>query len=71
VSDKPESLLLRYLRRIDEKVDRLTDEVRYLKLRVSAVEEAMVRVMSRMDSLEDRFHRILGRICIADDPASL
>ena len=36
---EPDNLTLVYLRRIDEKVDRLSEDVRDLKVRMTGVEE--------------------------------
>ena len=38
MTEQPDNLVLRYLRRIDEKVDRLTEDVHDLKQRVTDVE---------------------------------
>ena len=39
--DEPDSLVLRYLRRIDEKVDRLSDDMREVKQRLGTLEEGL------------------------------
>jgi hypothetical protein len=55
MSEQLENTILIFLRRLDQKVDRLIDDVSDLKLRVSAVEAAVARVDSRLDRLEHRF----------------
>jgi len=55
MSEQPENIILIFLRRLDQKVDRLIDDVSDLKLRVSAVVVAVARVDSRLDRLEHRF----------------
>jgi archaellum component FlaC len=68
MSDEPESLVLRYLRRIDEKVDRLSDDVRDIKTRLTAVEENLVGVHRRLDRLELRVERIEKRLDLVEIP---
>jgi hypothetical protein len=62
MSDHPDNILLIYMRRLDQKLDRLIDDVSDLKLRVSGVEAEIGRlrvdiagVNSRLDRLEHRF----------------
>lgn len=54
MADEPENIVLIYLRRIDEKVDRLIDEVRDLKVRMTGVEEGMAGINRRIDRFEMR-----------------
>jgi len=61
MSDQPDNILLAYMRRLDQKLDRLIDDVADLKLRVSGVEAEIGRlridiagVNSRLDRLERR-----------------
>ncbi|WP_237477166.1 hypothetical protein [Lichenibacterium dinghuense] len=68
MGDEPDNLVLTYLRRIDAKVDRLTDDVRDLKIPMTAVEEAVVGVHRRMESLDARLHRIERRLDLVDVP---
>lgn len=60
--DQPENLMLVYLRRIDEKVDRLTDDVRELRARVGGVEQGVAQLSVRVDRLTDRVERIERRL---------
>ncbi|WP_407520973.1 hypothetical protein [Methylobacterium oryzisoli] len=66
MTDQPVNLTLVFLRRIDEKVDRLIDDVRELKGRVAAVGENLVGVHRRIDRLELRIDRIERRLDLAD-----
>ncbi len=77
MSDKPEDLTLRYLRRIDENIGLLRADVSELKQRMSDVERQLGRnaasemehyasVMGRMDRLENRIERIERRVDISD-----
>ena len=65
---EPESLVLVYLRRIDEKVDRLIDDVHDLKVRVTNVEEGLAGINRRLDRLETRMDRVERRLDLADHP---
>jgi len=62
MSDGPDNIALQYLRRIDQKVDGLIQDVRDLKVRVSAVEENMVVVQRRLDRVDERLDRIERRL---------
>jgi hypothetical protein len=68
MADQPDSLILVYLRRLDEKVDRLIEDVGGLKVRMTAVEESVVGLQRRMDRLEMRIDRIEKRLDLADAP---
>jgi archaellum component FlaC len=62
MTDEPESIVLRYLRRIDEKLDRLADDVRDIKVRVTGVEENLAGVHRRLDRIEMRVEHIEKRL---------
>ncbi len=66
VDEGPDSLVLRYLRRIDEKVDRLIEDVQLLKVRVTGVEEGLAVVNRRLDRVEERLTRIEKRLDLVD-----
>lgn len=66
MAEEPDSLVLRFLRRIDEKLDRLSEAVQDLKIRMTAVEEGLVGVHRRMDRLEARVERIGKRLDLVD-----
>jgi hypothetical protein len=68
MADEPENLTLRYLRSIDQKVDRLVEDVRDLKVRMTGVEEGLVGVNRRLDRVEDRLDRIETRLELVDNP---
>jgi hypothetical protein len=69
VSDGPDSLMLRLLRSMDGKLDRLLDDVQDLKLRMTNAEEGLVGVNRRLDRLELRGDRIERRLGLADGSA--
>jgi hypothetical protein len=69
MADEPESLVLRYLRNIDQKVDRLIDDVKDIKLRLTLVEEGLAGANRRIDRVEDRLDRIERRLHLEDAPS--
>ncbi|HEY8565218.1 MAG TPA: hypothetical protein VIL65_06940 [Beijerinckiaceae bacterium] len=66
MTEQPDNLVLVYLRRLDEKVDRLIDDMHDLKARVTGVEENLAGVHRRLDRLELRIERIEKRLDLAD-----
>jgi hypothetical protein len=68
MADDPDNLVLVYLPRLDEKVDRIGDDVRELKGRMTALEESVVGVQRRMDRLDLRLDRVEKRLDLADLP---
>jgi archaellum component FlaC len=66
MADEPDNLVLKYLRRIDEKLDRVIDDVADLKVRTTAVEEALAGVNRRLDRLEGRVERIERRLDLVE-----
>ena len=66
MSGEPDNIVLIYLRRLDEKVDRLLDEMRDVKGRLTGVEENLAAVHRRIDLRIDRIER---RLDLTDAPA--
>ena len=64
--DEPDNLVLLLLRRLDEKIDRVLDDMRDLKVRVTGLEEGLAGVNRRLDRMEVRIDRIERRLEIAD-----
>jgi predicted nucleic acid-binding Zn-ribbon protein len=62
MADKPDNITLVMLRRIDQKLDRLIDDVHELKVRMTSVEENLAGVQRRIDRLEDRMERVERRL---------
>jgi DNA repair ATPase RecN len=60
------SNLTRILRVMDEKLDRLIEDVHDVKLRLTAVEEALAGVNRRIDCTETRLDRIEKRLNLVD-----
>ncbi|ABD87961.1 hypothetical protein [Rhodopseudomonas palustris] len=66
MADEPDNLVLVYLRRLDEKLDRVLDDAHDLKVRMTAVEESIAGVNRRLDRLEWRVDRIERRLELTD-----
>jgi chromosome segregation ATPase len=74
--DEPDSLILRYLRRIDERQERLAEDMADVKLRLTSLESSVSRVQGelasihadfagqskRIDRIEQRLDRIEQRL---------
>jgi predicted nucleic acid-binding Zn-ribbon protein len=63
---EPDNLILNMLRRIDATVSRLAEDVQDIKVRLTAVEEAIVGVNRRLHRLEVRVERIERRLDLAE-----
>src|SRR5260370_38483091 len=60
MADEPENLTLVYLCRIDEKLDRLADDVGDLRQRVTSLDEQVGRVRGDTAAMNSRIDRIQG-----------
>lgn len=63
---EPDNRTLKLLRRLDEKSDRLLDDMQDVKVRMTAVEEGMAGIHRRMDRMEDRLTRVERRLDLAE-----
>jgi hypothetical protein len=68
MADEPENILLQHMRRFDEKLDRVVDEMLDVKVRLTAVEEGLAGINRRLDRLEMRVERIERRLDLVDHP---
>ena len=68
MADEPDSILLQYMRRFDEKLDRVVDEMLDVQVRLTAVEEGLAGINRRLDRLEMRVERIERRLDLVDHP---
>jgi predicted nucleic acid-binding Zn-ribbon protein len=73
MSDEPDNVVLHYLRRIDERTERLEGDMKDMKTRLTSVEEQVsllrsdvVHVQHRLDKVEDRLGRIEKRLDLID-----
>ena len=64
--DDVESLVLRHLRRIDTKFDRLIDDMRDIKHRMTTVEWSVPEQSRQLDRVESRLDRIERRLDLVD-----
>lgn len=65
MADEPENLTLKFLRRIDENLDRVAEDVHMIKVRLTSVGESLVGIIRRVDRIEDRMDRIERRLDLA------
>ena len=77
MSDAPDNLVLVYLRRLDEKLDRVAADVSELKTRMTSVEQQVANLAAtqashyailstRLDRVETRLDRIERRLDLAE-----
>lgn len=62
MSDGPDSLVLRFMRQVDAKLDRVIDDLGDIKVRVTNVEENLVALNRRADRMDLRIERIERRL---------
>jgi archaellum component FlaC len=68
MANEPDNMVLVYLRRIDERVARLAEDMGDMKVRMTSVEESIVGLQRRMDRLEQRIERIERRLDLTEVP---
>ncbi len=68
MADEPDNLVLVLLRKMDGKLDRLAEDMRDVKVRMTHVEEGLAGVNRRLDRLEVRVDRIDSRLELVDSP---
>jgi len=68
---EPDNVAPVYLRRIDEKVDRVIEDVRDIKFRVTNLEEGEAGIQSRLDRVDTRPDRIERRLDLVELPLRL
>lgn len=66
MANEPDSIVLALLRKIDQRTERMADDLQDLKVRVTAVEEGLAGVNRRLDRLEIRVDRIERRLELTD-----
>jgi predicted nucleic acid-binding Zn-ribbon protein len=64
--EEPDSLVLRYLRRLDEKMDGLREDMREVKTRIGLLEQQYASLSSRLDRVEFRLDRIEKRLDLVE-----
>ena len=68
MANEPDNIVLQYMRRFDEKLDRVVDEMLDVKVRLTAVEEGLAGINRRLDRLEARVERIERRLDLVELP---
>jgi archaellum component FlaC len=63
---EPDNLVLAMLRKIDQRTERMADDLQDLKSRMTSVEEGLAGVNRRLDRLEMRVDRIERRLELSD-----
>ena len=71
--DNIENLTLLFMRRLDQRLDRMESDIGDIKLRVTATEEHLASIMmsvaglnSRMDKIDNRLSRVERRLDLTD-----
>jgi archaellum component FlaC len=68
MADEPDNIVLMILRKIDQRTERMAEDLQDLKIRVTSVEEGLAGVNRRLDRLEHRVERIEKRLELSDAP---
>ena len=66
MAKEPESVVLVLLRKIDERTERMADDLHDLKVPVTSFEEGLAGVNRRLDRLDSRVERIERRLELTD-----
>jgi hypothetical protein len=66
MTEGPDNIVLQYLRHISTQVDRLVEEMRDVKVRLTNLEENAAVVSRRLDRIENRLDRIDVRLGLAE-----
>ena len=66
MANEPDSIVLAILRKIDQRTERMAEDLHDLKMRVPSVEEGLAGVNRRLDRLETRVERIEKRLELTD-----
>ncbi|MDP3316399.1 MAG: hypothetical protein Q8M47_10070 [Devosia sp.] len=68
MAEEPDNLVLVMLRKIDVKLDRLSDDLRDLKVRVTHLEEGQAGIHRRLDRIDERLDRAERRLELSSQP---
>ncbi|MEX2643553.1 MAG: hypothetical protein WD270_08875 [Acetobacterales bacterium] len=66
MAGEPDNVVLVLLRKIDERTERMAEDLQDLKVRVTSVEEGLAGVNRRLDRIEGRVERIERRLELTD-----
>ena len=68
MADQPDNIVLALLRKIDQRTERMAEDLQDLKTCVTSVEEGLAGVNRRLDRLEFRVERIEKRLELSESP---
>ena len=68
MTDEPDNLILQHLRAIRQDVSLIRDDMQDMRLRLSAVESAIVRMQHSMDRFDIRLSTIERRLGLIEAP---
>ncbi|MGY3453072.1 archaellum component FlaC [Bradyrhizobium sp. USDA 4353] len=66
MATEPDNIVLAILRKIDQRTERMAEDLQDLKIRVTAIEEGLAGVNRRLDRLELRVDRVERRLELSD-----
>ena len=66
MANEPDNVVLVLLRKIDERTERMADDIQDMKTRMTSVEEGLAGVHRRLDRLETRVDRIERLLELSD-----
>ena len=66
MADAPDNIVLSLLRKIDQRAERVVEDLQDLKVRLTSVGEGLAGVNRRLDRLDNRFERIEKRLELSD-----
>ena len=66
MASEPDNVVLVLLRKIDERTERMAEDLQDLKVRVTSFEEGLAGVNRRLDRLDGRVERIEPRLELTD-----
>ena len=66
MADEPDGIILTILRKIDQRTERMAEDLHDRRTRVTSVEEGLAGVNRRLDRLETRVDRIEKRLELTD-----
>jgi archaellum component FlaC len=66
MAEEADNIVLALLRKIDQRTERMAEDLQDLKIRVTGMEEGLAGVNRRLDRLELRVDRIERRLELSD-----
>ena len=66
MTTEPDNIVLSILRKIDQRTERMAEDLQDLKVGVTSVEEGLAGVNRRLDRLDHRVERIEQRLELSD-----